>query len=126
MIKEILTNLYRIEVPLPHNPLKAINSYIVKAEQRSLVVDTGMNREECLNVITSDLGALDIDITRACFFITHMHVDHSGLISNLATNKSTVYASQADASVIKFIDARFWENESAFYRPMRRVPEAIS
>ncbi len=30
MIEEILANLYRIEIPLPRSPLKALNSYVIK------------------------------------------------------------------------------------------------
>ncbi|GAI56909.1 unnamed protein product, partial [marine sediment metagenome] len=52
MAEEILPNLYKIEVPLPRNPLKAVNSYIIKANEKSLIIDTGMNREECLSVIS--------------------------------------------------------------------------
>jgi glyoxylase-like metal-dependent hydrolase (beta-lactamase superfamily II) len=48
MIDEVLPNIYRIEVPLPRNPLRAINSYVIKGDDRALIVDTGMNREECV------------------------------------------------------------------------------
>ena len=30
MIECILPNIYRIEIPLPKNPLKALNSYLIK------------------------------------------------------------------------------------------------
>ena len=110
MIEEILPNLYKIEVPLPQNPLKAVNSYVIKTQGRSLIVDTGMNREECMNVISSGLRELDIDLKKADFFITHMHADHSGLVSNLAVDTSRIYLSQADAAVLNsIIDVSFWE-----------------
>ena len=70
MIEEISPNLYKIEVPLPQSPLKATNSYVIKAQGQSLIVDTGMNREECKNSISSSLRELDIDLKRADFFIT--------------------------------------------------------
>ena len=31
MIGEVLPNLYKIEIPVPDNPLKALNSYVIKA-----------------------------------------------------------------------------------------------
>ncbi|PIU23743.1 MAG: MBL fold metallo-hydrolase, partial [Chloroflexi bacterium CG08_land_8_20_14_0_20_45_12] len=34
MFEEILPNLYRIEVPLPGSPLKALNSYVIKGARR--------------------------------------------------------------------------------------------
>ena len=97
MIEEVLPNLYRIEVPLPQNPLKAINSYIIKGQGRSLIIDTGMNRPECLSVLSSGLKELDVDLKKADFFITHLHADHLGLVSSLATDTSTVYFNQLDA-----------------------------
>jgi len=116
MIEEILPNLYKVEVPLPQNPLKAVNSYIVKAQGQSLIVDTGMKREECMNVISSGLRKLDVDLKKADFFLTHMHADHSGLVSKLATNTSRVYFSQADATFLNSADVSFWEKQSNFAR----------
>jgi glyoxylase-like metal-dependent hydrolase (beta-lactamase superfamily II) len=101
MIEEVLPTLYRIEVPLPRNPLKALNSYIIKGPRRNLIIDTGMNREECLSVMRRGLTALDIDLNATDFFITHLHADHSGLITNLATSKSTLYCGERDAEFLK-------------------------
>ena len=61
MIDEIAVNLYRIEVPLPKNPLRSINSYVIKDPDRNLIIDTGMNREECLNVLEAGLKSLGVD-----------------------------------------------------------------
>jgi glyoxylase-like metal-dependent hydrolase (beta-lactamase superfamily II) len=101
MIKEILTNLYKMEIPLPESPLKSLNSYVIKAQDRNLVIDTGMNREECLNVMMSGLRELAIDIRITDFYITHLHSDHLGLVSSLATDSSTIYFNQPDADWIK-------------------------
>jgi len=109
MIREILPNLYTIEVPLTGNPLKAINSYVIKAGERSLIIDTGMNREECMNAITSGLKELDIDLAKTDFFISHLHADHSGLVSTLATKTSTVYFGEADAYVVTQRGQDYWE-----------------
>src|SRR5262245_32923629 len=51
MAEEILPSLYRIVVPLPGNPLKEVNSYVITASERNLVIDTGMNRPECLEAL---------------------------------------------------------------------------
>ncbi|KJS15518.1 MAG: beta-lactamase [Peptococcaceae bacterium BRH_c4b] len=100
MFNEVLPNLYRIEVPLPNNPLKALNSYVFKAPGKNLIIDTGMNREECSKVIFSALQELKVDLEKTDFFITHMHADHSGLVAALATDASKVYCSQPDADII--------------------------
>lgn len=104
MIENILPNIYKIEVPLPKNPLKALNSYVLKASGRSLIIDTGMNRDECKEVMFSALKELNVDLGKTDFFITHLHADHSGLVSTLARDTSKIYCSQPDAEVINSPD----------------------
>jgi glyoxylase-like metal-dependent hydrolase (beta-lactamase superfamily II) len=99
MVEEVRDRLYRIEVPLPNSPLKELNSYIIKADDRNLIIDTGFNRSVCFEAMQKGLSALNIDLSQTDFMITHMHADHSGLISRLATKTSTVYFSRIDARV---------------------------
>jgi glyoxylase-like metal-dependent hydrolase (beta-lactamase superfamily II) len=56
MVEEIRAGLFRIVVPLPGNPLKEINSYILTSNDRNLVIDTGMNRPECQEVLEAGLA----------------------------------------------------------------------
>jgi len=112
MVEKILPDLYKIEVPLPGNPLKAINSYIIKDSERSLVIDTGMNRPECSNVLLPGLEELGIDLKKTDFFITHLHADHLGLVSSLATESSRVYFNQPDATFIQ--PGNNWDMSSDF------------
>lgn len=100
MIEEIFNDFYRLEIPLPRSPLKAVNSYLIKGEDRCLIIDTGMNRETCRKAMNSCLKELDVDLSKTDFFITHLHADHLGLIAHLATDTSTVYFSRAEAKVI--------------------------
>ncbi|MDY6968839.1 MAG: MBL fold metallo-hydrolase [Spirochaetota bacterium] len=104
MFDEILPNIFKIQVPLPDNPLKALNSYVIKDNERNLIVDTGMNREECLNVLQSSLKKLNVDLRKTDFFITHQHADHMGLVSTLATDSSTIYFNQPDLDLINSVD----------------------
>jgi len=97
MVEEILLNLYKIEIPLPQNPLKALNSYVIKNPERNLLVDTGWNQQECLNAMQAGLRELGVDLKKTDFFITHLHVDHLGLVSKLITDTSTIYFNQPDA-----------------------------
>jgi len=76
MIENILANLYRIEIPLPKSPLKALNSNVIKNSERNLVIDTGWNQEECMNAMQSGLKQLGVEIRKTDFFITHLHLDH--------------------------------------------------
>jgi glyoxylase-like metal-dependent hydrolase (beta-lactamase superfamily II) len=100
MVEQILPDFYKIEIPLPNSPLKALNSYLIKGQSRFLIIDTGMNREECLNPMLSSLEKLDVDLKKTDFFITHLHADHLGLVGKLATETSKVYFNKLEASVI--------------------------
>ena len=116
MIEELLPDLYRVEIPLPKSPLKALNSYVIKGRERFLVIDTGMNREECKHPMLSALQKLGVDLNKTDFFITHLHADHSGLMGDLATETSKVYFNKLEASFINLqptVD--FWKKLFAFY-----------
>ncbi|MBL7208756.1 MAG: MBL fold metallo-hydrolase [Dehalococcoidia bacterium] len=100
MAEQVLPGLYRSEIPLPKSPLRAVNSYLIKGRERSLIIDTGMNREECMGPMLAALEELKVDLNKTDFFITHLHADHLGLVGNLATETSKVYFSEVEASVI--------------------------
>ncbi|MDR3563349.1 MAG: MBL fold metallo-hydrolase [Negativicutes bacterium] len=100
MAEQILPGLYRLEIPLPKNPLKAINSYIIKGSDRTLIIDTGLDRPECLEALQSGLAELGVDPAKSDFFVTHMHADHVGLLHAVKGPTSTVYASGPDAELI--------------------------
>jgi glyoxylase-like metal-dependent hydrolase (beta-lactamase superfamily II) len=97
MIEEIAVGLYKIEIPLPNSPLKALNSYVIKSSERNLVIDTGWNQEECMNAMQTGLKTLGVDIRKTDFFITHLHSDHLGLLPNLISDASLVYFNRPDA-----------------------------
>lgn len=100
MADEIRPGLHRIEVPLPGSPLKSINSYVVTSGDRALVIDTGMMRPECERALRAGLDELHVKLKEADFFITHLHADHMGLVSALASDTSTVYFNRPDNRVI--------------------------
>jgi glyoxylase-like metal-dependent hydrolase (beta-lactamase superfamily II) len=100
MIEEIVPNMYRTEIPLPRSPLKWLNSYIVKGGDRVLIIDTGYNREECLNAMNASLQQLCVDVNKTDFFITHVHSDHMGLLGTLASDNAKVYFNEREAQRI--------------------------
>ncbi len=97
MIEAIFPDLFRIEVPLPKNPLRSINAYVVRGRGRNLVVDTGMNRPECHDALKAGLEELGVDEKRTDFFITHFHADHIGLLTAFAKEGSRVFFNKPEA-----------------------------
>ncbi len=114
MVEKILPGLYRVEIPIPNNPLKALNSYFIISKERNLIIDTGMNRPECRQAMEAALEKLGVDLCRTDLFITHMHVDHSGLVNYLTTDTSRVYCSEPDALIINGGD--YWDKMREFAR----------
>ena len=115
MPEELFPNLYRIHVPLPKNPLKYINSYVIKSDQRNLVIDTGLNRGACLEAMQEGLKELDIDPERTDYFITHFHADHFALVTRLISQSSRVFFNRPDSEFIKS-----WINFDALIAYARR------
>lgn len=44
MVEQVLPRIYHICVPLVGNPLKELNSYLIKDDGRNLLIDTGFRR----------------------------------------------------------------------------------
>lgn len=101
MIEQIREDLFRMEIPLPRNPLRSVNSYVIKGKERNLIIDTGLNREECLNALTEGMKSLGVGLENTDFFITHMHADHFALAGRLAPESSAVYFSRVDAARVE-------------------------
>ena len=75
-IMEILPGIYRIPVPLTGNPLKELNSYVIRGNgngDRNVLVDTGFRREECRNAVLEGLKLLGIRMEDTDILLTHLH-----------------------------------------------------
>ncbi len=68
MCKEILPNLFRLKIPLPESPLKYLNSYVIRDADENLIIDTGLNRQECLEAMTAGLRKVGIDLAKIRYF----------------------------------------------------------
>jgi glyoxylase-like metal-dependent hydrolase (beta-lactamase superfamily II) len=101
MPEEILPGLFRIEIPLIGNPLKYLNSYVIKTEDRNLIIDTGFNSKECLQAMLEGLDEVGVVLEKTDFFITHFHVDHFGLVSRLHKKGAAIYFNRPDAELIE-------------------------
>ncbi|BBO88129.1 MBL fold metallo-hydrolase [Desulfosarcina ovata] len=101
MVEEVRPNLFRVKIPLPDSPLRFLNSYIIISTKRNLIIDTGLNRQECFEAMKSALKELKVKLEVTDFFITHLHADHFGLLSKLVTESSKVYFNRPDAEIIE-------------------------
>lgn len=116
MIEEILPGIYQLKIPLPKNPLKHLNSYLIRGKRKNLLIDTGFNWPECKEAQLKGMAALGVKWSEVDFFITHVHGDHSGLVYALAGIDSTVYCSKTDTDIMRAcMTADYWKQINAFY-----------
>jgi glyoxylase-like metal-dependent hydrolase (beta-lactamase superfamily II) len=101
MCEEILPNLFRIKIPLPESPLKYLNSYVVRNHQKNLIIDTGLNRKECLEAMQNGLQKLGVELSQSDIFITHLHADHFGLVTKLASDSSDILFSRPEKELME-------------------------
>lgn len=99
-MKELLPNIYELDVPLKGSPLRAIHPCLILGGKRHLLVDTAFNTDECEEALLAQLQQLNVSLDDTDIFLTHLHVDHCGLISRLKTEKNTIYASAPDKAHI--------------------------
>lgn len=83
---EIIKGLWTIDIELPANPLRNLNTYVVKAPEggRNLIIDTGFYRPECLDALMHGIEVLDLKPENTDVFLTHLHPDHVGNAGYLA------------------------------------------
>ncbi|MDR2157338.1 MAG: MBL fold metallo-hydrolase [Clostridiales Family XIII bacterium] len=119
-IHEAAAGVYRILVPLPKNPLRFLNAYLIRGDAahggRNLLIDTGFNRPECETVLRGALKALNADPGGTDIFVTHLHSDHCGLMKKMASAGSRIYCSKADGDLINYATTpAYWEELDGIY-----------
>lgn len=105
-MQQLDDRLYRIEVSLPESPLGSVNSYVIVGDNRTLMIDTGFNSDECRKTLDNALDELEIDRERLDIFATHLHADHTGLAPYLAGVDSNLYLNEYG---VKVLTADTWD-----------------
>ena len=104
MMEEVYDGTYMITLPLPKNPLRSVNCYLIRGADRDLLVDTGMNRPECRAPL--DEALKELGVFRPEVFVTHMHADHLGLAPHISGGEEAVYLGDEDRKVIS--ESTYW------------------
>jgi glyoxylase-like metal-dependent hydrolase (beta-lactamase superfamily II) len=123
MLEEIAADLYRVEIPLPGLSLGFINSYIVRDNGRSLIVDTGLYNDECLETMKAVLKQLHVDLRTTDYFITHSHGDHLGLLYKLIQSGSLIYINELEVQTISKFKTGLFSVETANFLRVSGFPE---
>ncbi|NFG95633.1 MBL fold metallo-hydrolase [Clostridium sporogenes] len=99
-MRETYENIYLEELPLPNNPLKYLNFYIIKGKDKSMIIDTGFNREDTKERMIEIFKKLDLEPEKTILFLTHLHSDHTGLATYFQDMGLTVYISKIDGDLL--------------------------
>ena len=75
--------LYTFPIPLPDNPLKALNGYLLLGASEAVMIDTGFAMDPCREAVDQALKQLGITADRLTVVLTHLHSDHTGLAGEL-------------------------------------------
>ena len=128
MLTELKKDIFRIDVPLPNNPMKLLNSYLIRGKDRNLLIDTGFNRPECRQALFNGLSELNIELDDTDIFLTHLHADHSGQVFSLKTEKNKAFAEEREAKVVNRLhDDTYWEHIfEAFRRDGLKISQEMA
>jgi len=126
LIEEVLPHFYRVEIPLPDNPLKSVNSYFIKSGERNLIIDTGMNFKVCREAMDGAIENLGINSEKTDFFITHYHADHMGLVSVLVNRHSKVYFGLHEAEKMRSESLTQWAIQNTTFARSYGFPEEVA
>jgi glyoxylase-like metal-dependent hydrolase (beta-lactamase superfamily II) len=103
LIDQILSDLYRITLPMPFR-LRHVHVYALLHDGKVALVDTGMNIPETYRVLEealATLGKTTGDIDR--IFLTHFHADHCGTAGKLQEiSGAAVYLSAPDDARLQY------------------------
>lgn len=109
MAYQIEEDLWCIQIPLEGNPLKTLNSYLLKGAERSLLIDTGFRHPKCLLEMETQLHEIGVDRSNMDIFLTHAHSDHTGLAPKLLQGSGQILISKVDGAVVtECLTAAYW------------------
>lgn len=123
-MEQIRPNLYRIPVPLPNNPLKELNAYLIKGEPRSLLIDTGFRLPECRAALEQGLAEAGADRLHLDVLLTHIHTDHTGNCVDMVSPDGVIYIGAGDFDELHWdFEEKFWEEMDSRFAQEGFPPE---
>jgi glyoxylase-like metal-dependent hydrolase (beta-lactamase superfamily II) len=102
---EIAPNLFRLQVPIPNNPLGHLNVYAIPEEDGWTIVDVGINAEEVYRSLVDQIRALAGDVTSIRrIILTHWHPDHFGLAHRIKKESGArITMHEQDVALLNYV-----------------------
>lgn len=108
--------IYKVPVELKGNALRVLNSYVLRSEGQTLVIDTGFNTQDCRKSFLDGLSELGVQPKEASLYLTHLHADHVGLAGFFEGGNGTIYMGKKDYEYLTYIlEENYWNEQDAGY-----------
>ena len=93
-------DVYLVRVPFLNISTSETNCYLICDGGECLAVDTGAPTPEGAALLDAAIDELGIDKARMSFFLTHLHMDHAGLIDHVAPKEAPIALSLTDFNLM--------------------------
>lgn len=113
-MKTLAPNLYKVTLTNKAMRTSSRNLYMIKSDDRSLMIDTSWKVPECLNDMENALKELSIDYKDLDIFVTHNHADHSGYVSYFTDRGARAFMNPVEIT----------EASDRYHRPLREQHHA--
>ncbi|QOS69633.1 MBL fold metallo-hydrolase [Eggerthella guodeyinii] len=94
-------DVFEVRVPFENISTSDTNCFIVQDGDDALVIDTGAPSDEGCAILDAALDELGVDRARLRFFLTHLHLDHAGLVDRVALPGAKLYVSPVDFEAVR-------------------------
>lgn len=89
-------DVYLIRVPYPNITTNSTNCYLIRDGEDSMLVDTGAPSKRALAVLMEAIDLIGAPRNRMSFFLTHLHLDHAGLVDCAVPPDRPLFVSRLD------------------------------
>lgn len=120
-VKEVFSNIFQLRIPLPIPSLKHLNAYLIRAENRYLLIDTGIVGDKAFEELSRQLAEIGVkpeDLTE--ILVTHFHIDHVGLVPRLRKlSGAQLIVSTKTTEAVQLVTQTYesyWENLTNIYK----------
>ena len=111
-MKILAPNLYKVTLTNKAMRTSSRNLYMIKSDDRSLMIDTSWKVPECLNDMENALKELSIDYKDLDIFVTHNHADHSGYVSYFTDRGARAFMNPVEITEASDRYHRLYENNT--------------
>lgn len=104
-------DVFLIRVPYPNITTSYTNCYLIRDGEESLLVDTGAPSEGAFSVLTEALDLIGAPREGMSFFLTHLHLDHAGLVDRVVPEGHPLHVSRVDYELMVESTGAQYRNE---------------